>query len=70
MPSDHDDALADADAAAETLLLLYESLGVTALVVTYPGDAIIVRCQNAEDVVPLCRRVIKEHEAPGDRVLN
>lgn len=64
------DAKAEADAAAEALLLLYEHLGVTALVITYPGEAIIVRCQSAEDVVPLCKRVIEEHAVSGDRTVN
>jgi hypothetical protein len=65
-----DDALAEADAAAMELLRLYEQLGVAAILVTYPGEAIFVRCQNAGDVVPLCKRVIEEHAAPADRTLN
>jgi hypothetical protein len=52
------------------LLRCYEQLGVAAIVVTYPGEAIFVRCQNAGDVVPLCKRVIEEHAAPADRTLN
>jgi hypothetical protein len=65
-----DDALAEADAAAMDLLRLYEQLGVPAILVPYPGEAIFVRCQNAGDVVPLCKRVIEEHAAPADRTLN
>jgi hypothetical protein len=65
-----DDALAELDLAAMDLLRLYEQLGVAAIVVTYPGEAIFVRCQNAGDVVPLCKRVIEEHAAPADRTLN
>jgi chitinase len=64
------DALAEANEAAADLLRLYEALGVTALIVTLEDSAIYVRCQSAEDVEPLCRRVLKEHEAPEGRVLN
>lgn len=63
------DALADADAAAADLLRLYEALGVPAVLLTLTDSALTVRCQSADDVVPLCRRVVKEHEAPSDRVL-
>lgn len=65
-----DDALAEADAAATNLLRLYEALGVPAVLLTLTGSTIIVRCQDASDVVPLCRRVVTEHEAPSDRTLN
>ena len=68
--SERSEALADADGAAEALLLLYEALGITAMVVTYTGDAIVVRCQDSEDVVPLCQRVLREHEVPDSRTVN
>jgi hypothetical protein len=35
------------------LLLLYEQLGVTALVISLREDALIVRCQCADDVPAL-----------------
>lgn len=62
--------LAEADAAATDLLRLYEALGVPAVLMTLTQGALIVRCQDASDVVPLCRLVVKEHEAPEGRVLN
>ncbi len=64
------DARADADAAAATLLLLYEALGVAAVVMTLDDDVLLVACQNRGDVVPLCQRVIEEHQIPGDRTIN
>lgn len=64
------EALADANAAAESLLLLYEALGVQALILTYTGDALVVRCQSSEDVVPMCERVVEEHRAPAGRTVN
>jgi hypothetical protein len=64
------DALAKADAAATDLLRLYEALGVPAVLLTLTESALIVRCQSADDVVPMCRRVVKEHEAPDGRTLN
>jgi len=70
MPSDHDDALADADEVASGLLLLYERYGVRAMVLTLRGRVLTVKCQQSADVVPMCRRVVKEHEAPSDRTLN
>jgi hypothetical protein len=63
------DPLAEADAAAMDLLRLYEALGVPAVLMTLTDGALYVRCQNAGDVVPLCRRVVDEHEAPSDRTL-
>lgn len=63
-------ALADLDAAAEDLLRLYEMAGVVALVVTRTEDAIYVRCQDSEDVVPICRRVLREHDTPDGRTIN
>ena len=65
-----EDALAEADAAAMDLLRLYEAMGVSAVVLTLTSDALYVRCQCAGDVVPLCKRVVEEHAAPADRVLN
>ena len=63
-------ALAEADAAAMDLLRLYEALGVSAIVLTLTNDALYVRCQCSGDVVPLCKRVVEEHDAPADRTLN
>ena len=63
-------ALAELNAAAEDLLRLYEAAGVMALVVTVADGAIYVRCQDADDVEPICRRVLKEHETPEGRTLN
>jgi hypothetical protein len=63
------DPLDDANDAALDLLRLYEALGVPALLVTLHEGAIYVRCQDAADVLPLCQRVVEEHEAPGDRTL-
>jgi hypothetical protein len=42
---------------------------VPALLVTLSEGAIYVRCQDAADVLPLCQRVVEEHDAPGDRTL-
>ena len=63
-------ALAEANEAATDLLRLYEALGVSALVITLESAALYVRCQDAGDVVPLCKRVVEEHDAPSDRTLN
>lgn len=67
---DADDPLADCDAAGLDLLRLYEALEVPALLVTLVDGAIYVRCQNAGDVLPLCRRVVEQYEAPTERTLN
>ena len=63
------EALADADDAATKLLFLYEALGVTAVILTLTDDALYARCQVASDVVPMCKKVLEAHEAPGDRTL-
>lgn len=60
----------DADEAAETLLLLYEALGVTAVILTLDDQVLLARCQERGDVVPMCNRVIAEHSIPSDRTLN
>lgn len=66
-----DDALAEANDAGTDLLRLYEALGVVALLVTIEDGAIVVRCQNADDVPDLVARINKEYEAPAEgRVLN
>lgn len=64
------ETLADANDAATTLLLLYEALGIRALVITLEEHALYVRCQNSEDVMPLIDKVAKEYEAPVNRALN
>lgn len=62
---------ADLDESATDLLLAYEAMGITALVITLTDDALYVRCQAASDVVPICKKVLSEHEVPGgDRTLN
>ncbi len=58
------DALDEANAAATALLTLYEYLGVTAVLLTMDGKALSVMCQDATDVLPMCNRVIGEHEMP------
>lgn len=64
------DPLADADDAATDLLRLYEALGVTALILQLVDGVVVVRCQNSEDVLPLCRRVVEAHEVPEERTVN
>lgn len=58
-----------ADAAAETLLLLYEAMGVRAVVLIEDASRLLVLHQAPADVLPLCQRVIKEYEVPADRSL-
>lgn len=70
MPSHDESALADLNEAAADLLLLYERLGVRAIFLTLLEAELIVRCQVADDVVPLCKMVLKQYEAPEGRVLN
>ena len=67
---DDPDALAECNDAAMDLLALYEDKGVRAGILTLQEGAIYVRCQDASDVVPLCQRVMEEHEAPADRTVN
>lgn len=70
MPSASANDLAEADELAQGLLLLYEQLGVTALVISLREDALIVRCQCADDVPALVQRVAKEYDRPEVGRLN
>jgi hypothetical protein len=63
------ETLAELDEAATNLLLLYEAEGVTAVILTLTDTALYARCQVASDVVPMCKKVLQAHEAPGDRTL-
>lgn len=65
------EAIADADTAAADLLRLYEALGADrAMVVRLIDGVIVVHCLVAEDVVPLCARVLEAHEVPEERTVN
>lgn len=64
------DAIAEADDAAVDLLRLYEALEVTAFLVQLVDGVVVVRCQNSEDVLPLCRKVIEAHDVPEARTVN
>jgi hypothetical protein len=66
----HESALAEVDSAATDLLILYEKLGIVAVILTLTNEALYARCQVASDVVPMCKKVLQAHEAPGDRTLN
>lgn len=61
---------AEVDEIVQALLLALEDRGIRALFMSLDGNTLTVRCQDREDVVPLCKRVVKEHEAPSDRTLN
>ena len=65
-----DDPLADVDDAAADLLLLYEVHGVQAVLITFVGNQVVVRCQNSEDVLPLCEKVVEQYAAPSGRTVN
>ena len=65
-----DDPLDDLDAAGEDLLLLYADAGVRAMLVTYDGERIVVRCQRQADVSWLCQKITEQYEAPSERTLN
>lgn len=67
---DRADPIADANEAATTLLRLYEALGVIALVISVEDGAIVVRCQEAEDVPELVQRVAQAYLTPEGRTLN
>lgn len=67
---DDESALDEVNEAANDLLLLFEELGVQALLITLQDNTIVVRCQNKRDVLPLCSRVVEEYDAPESRVLN
>jgi hypothetical protein len=65
------EALFDADIAARDLLRLYEALGADeAVVIRRIDGVIVVHCLDAQDVVPLCSRVLEAHEVPSERVVN
>ena len=57
------------DAEIQAWLLRCERAGITAIAIMLLDKAIVVRCQDATDVGPLCRRVAAEHDAPPDRTL-
>lgn len=59
-----------ADDCAQDLLNLYESLKVQAIVIALVNGVILVRCQESEDVVPLCQHVLSELKSPDGRTLN
>lgn len=65
-----DDPLDDIDAAAEDLLRLYEMAGIPALILTYTGKHITVRCQDQEDVLPMCNAVVKQYDRPSGQKVN
>lgn len=64
------DLISEADSATEDLLRLYEELRVTAFLVQLVDGVVVVRCQNSEDVLPLCRKVVEAHEVPDMRTVN
>jgi hypothetical protein len=64
------DPIADADDAAVDLLRLYEALGAREIILRLVDDVIVVHCLVAEDVVPLCGRVLEAHEVPEERTVN
>lgn len=64
------DPIADADDAAIDLLRLYEALGARAIILRLVDGVIVVHCLVAEDVVPLCGRVLEAHEVPEERTVN
>lgn len=64
------DPIRDADDAAVDLLRLYEALGARAIILRLVDDVIVVHCLVAEDVVPLCGRVLEAHEVPEERTVN
>lgn len=64
------DAIKDADSAAVDLLRLYGALGARAIVLRLVDGVIVVHCLVADDVVPLCGRVLEAHEVPEERTVN
>lgn len=40
------------------------------VILRWDGEALYVHCQNSEDVLPMCRKVVEAHDAPPDRVVN
>jgi hypothetical protein len=65
------EAIREADSSAVDLLRLYEALGADrALVIRLIDGVILVHCLVADDVVPLCSRVLEAHEVPLERTVN
>lgn len=64
------DAIREADAAANGLLMLYEDLGVSTVILQFRDGVVLARCQTSGDVLPLCKAVVNEYETPEGRSLN
>ena len=53
---------AELDDEIQAWLLHCERKGIVAIAIMLLDKAIVVRCQDATDVAPLCRRVAAEHD--------
>lgn len=60
----------EADDAAQALLLIYERLGVDAVVLLVDDSRLTVMCQREADVLPVCRKVVDEYWRSVDETLN
>ncbi len=64
------DDRARADAAASTLLLVLEALGVKAVILMQDeGQPMVVLVQSPDDALPMCQKAIKEYDVPADRTI-
>ncbi|GAA5075523.1 hypothetical protein [Lysobacter panacisoli] len=40
------------------------------VILRWDGDTLFVHCQNSEDVLPMCRKVVDAHDTPEGRTVN
>lgn len=70
MPFDRDKALRDADQCERNLQILYHALGVPFVTLKLLDNALVVRCDDEQDVPSLCSRVAEEYTPSGGEKLN
>lgn len=70
MPFDRATALAEADECERKLLILYHALDIPAAFLKLLDNALVVRCEREEDVLPLCEAIVKEYKPPSGATLN
>lgn len=61
--------MTDLSTRANAFLEDAEAEGEFAVILRFSGNELLVHCQRADDVLPLCRYVVEQYRAPEEKTL-